>query len=94
MIEANERRFVATVDTISLELRHGRHVMRCTGKDDFGLPETTFPVCRFRPIDALWLPGRTKDARAMFQDALRHRDRHGLPPEDVAPTTGMPRPRS
>ena len=88
MIDAKDPRYVATVETISRELLRGQHVMRYTGEDDFGLPETAFLVCRFWLIDALWALGRADEARAMFEDALQHRNHYGLLSEDVDPTTG------
>ena len=88
MIEAKDPRFGATVETIRKELVRDQHVMRYTGEDDFGLPETAFLVCRFWLIDALWLQGRVEDARDMFEDALRYRNHFGLLSEDVHPSTG------
>ena len=88
LIEAKDSRFISTVDVICKELLRGQHVMRYTGEDDFGLPETAFLVCRFWLIDALWLQGRTDDARQMFEEALSYRNHFGLLSEDVHPGTG------
>ncbi|MBV9331578.1 MAG: glycoside hydrolase family 15 protein [Alphaproteobacteria bacterium] len=88
LIDAKDPRFVSTVNAISRELVRGTHVMRYAEKDDFGLPETAFLVCRFWLIDALWHLGRTEEARDMFRDALNHRNRYGLLSEDVHPQTG------
>jgi GH15 family glucan-1,4-alpha-glucosidase len=88
LIDAQDPRFVSTVDTISKELVRGQHVMRYAAEDDFGIPETAFLVCRFWLIDALWHLGRTEEARDMFRDALNHRNRFGLLSEDVHPQTG------
>ena len=54
------------------------HVMRYVAADDFGLPETAFLICRFWLIDAIWETGRREEARDMFVDALRLRNRYGL----------------
>jgi GH15 family glucan-1,4-alpha-glucosidase len=64
------------------------HVMRYANEDDFGLPETAFLVCRFWLIDVLWDLGRHEQAREMFDDALKYRNRYGLLAEDIDPITG------
>ena len=56
--------------------------------DDFGLPETAFLICRFWLIDAWWSLGRREEARELFVDALRYRNRYGLLSEDIDPQTG------
>ncbi len=88
LIEAKDPRFVSTVNAIDMELLRDKHVMRYAAKDDFGLPETAFLVCRFWLIDAWASLGRVAEARDMFQDALRHRNRYGLLSEDIHPATG------
>jgi GH15 family glucan-1,4-alpha-glucosidase len=62
--------------------------MRYASEDDFGLPEATFLICRFWLIDVLWDVGRREQAREMFNDALRNRNRYGLLAEDIHPRTG------
>jgi GH15 family glucan-1,4-alpha-glucosidase len=62
--------------------------MRYVAADDFGPPESAFLICRFWLIDAMWEVGRRDEARDMFVDALRIRNRYGLLSEDVHPVTG------
>jgi GH15 family glucan-1,4-alpha-glucosidase len=88
LIAPNDPRFISTVETINRELRRGMHVMRYVAADDFGLPETAFLICRFWLIDALWDIRRHDEARDLFVDALRLRNRYGLLSEDVHPLTG------
>ena len=88
LVAPEDPRFVATVEAIGNELRRGNHVMRYVAADDFGLPESAFLICRFWLIDALWEIGRRDEARDMFVDALRVRNRYGLLSEDVHPVTG------
>ncbi len=88
LISPDDPRFVATVKAIEDELRRDFHVMRYVAADDFGLPETAFLICRFWLIDAIWSLGRREEARDMFVDALRLRNRYGLLSEDVHPVTG------
>jgi GH15 family glucan-1,4-alpha-glucosidase len=88
LLETRDLRFVRTVDAIERELLRDNHVMRYASADDFGLPETAFLVCRFWLIDVLWDLGRREQAREMFNDALKYRNRYGLLAEDVHPLTG------
>ena len=88
LVAPDDPRFVSTVETINRELRRGMHVMRYVAADDFGVPETAFLICRFWLIDALWEIGKCDEAREMFADALRLRNRYGLLSEDVHPATG------
>jgi GH15 family glucan-1,4-alpha-glucosidase len=89
LIEADDPRFVRTVEAIERELFRDKHVMRYASKDDFGMPESAFVVCRFWLIDAWWVLGRREQAREMFEDALRYRNRYGLLAEHVHLQSGQ-----
>jgi GH15 family glucan-1,4-alpha-glucosidase len=88
LIEASDPRFISTVAAVERELLRDKNVMRYANSDDFGMPETAFLICRFWLIDAWWSIGRKEEARELFQDALRHRNRYGLLSEDIHPQTG------
>jgi GH15 family glucan-1,4-alpha-glucosidase len=88
IVENVDSRFVSTVDAIQRELTRSGHVMRYLSADDFGIPQTAFLICRFWLIDAVWALGRRDEARAMFVDALKLRNRYGLLSEDIDPATG------
>jgi GH15 family glucan-1,4-alpha-glucosidase len=88
LLETHDPRFVSTVKAIERELLRDKHVMRYASEDDFGLPETAFLICRFWLIDVLWDLGRREQAREMFNDALKYRNRYGLLAEDIHPRTG------
>ncbi len=88
LLPPDDPRLGSTVKAIEDELRRGFHVMRYAAADDFGLPETAFLICRFWLIDAIWDMGRHEEAREMFIDALRLRNRYGLLSEDIDPVTG------
>jgi GH15 family glucan-1,4-alpha-glucosidase len=88
LVAADDPRFVSTVAAIERELRRDFHVMRYVAADDFGNPETAFLICRFWLVDAMWETGRREEARDMFVDALKLRNRYGLLSEDVHPVTG------
>ncbi len=87
LLPPEDPRFVSTVNLIDKELRRGNNVMRYVAADDFGTPDTAFLICRFWLIDALAAIGRRDEAREMFVDALRLRNRYGLLSEDVHPST-------
>jgi len=76
------------VEAIEQELLRDNHVMRYRREDAFGLPETTFLVCRFWLIDVLWDLGCREQARDMFNDALEYRNHYGLMMEEVHPLRG------
>ncbi|MEO8313653.1 MAG: glycoside hydrolase family 15 protein [Pseudomonadota bacterium] len=88
LIDASDPRFVATVDTIGRELRHGDLLYRYRHADDFGEPETSFAICAFWYVNALHACGRIEEARELFEKLLARRTRLGLLSEDIAPATG------
>jgi GH15 family glucan-1,4-alpha-glucosidase len=88
LIEPSDPRFVSTVAAVERDLRRGQHMMRYANQDDFGMPEAAFLTCRFWLIDAWWWLGRRDEARELFVDALRHRNRYGLLAEDIHPQSG------
>ncbi|MDQ7246447.1 glycoside hydrolase family 15 protein [Dongia sedimenti] len=87
-VQANDARYIATVERIGQELKRGDFIYRYVVKDDFGEPETAFLICTFWYIDALASIGRTLEARALFDRMMTYRNRFGLFSEDVDPKTG------
>ena len=83
-VAADDPRYVATVEAVGRELRHGDGMFRYVAPDDFGTPETSFTVCTFWYIDALAAIGRTGEARELFERVLARRNRLGLLSEDMA----------
>ena len=63
-------------------------MLRYDTEDDFGLPETAFNFCTFWLIEALFLTGRSDEARVLFEEMLSRRTAAGLLSEDIDPTTG------
>jgi GH15 family glucan-1,4-alpha-glucosidase len=86
-LAADDPRFVGTVRAIERELRHGDFVFRYVEADDFGKPENAFLVCTFWYINALVALGRRDEARALFENLLACRNRHGLLAEHIDPRT-------
>lgn len=88
LIEPADPRFTQTVAAVERDLLRGKHVLRYANEDDFGMPEVAFLACRFWLIDAWWSLGRREEARELFIDSLRYRNRYGLLAEDIHPVTG------
>ncbi len=87
-VDGRDARFVATVDAIGKQLRHGPYIFRYGTGDDFGLPETAFGICTFWYIEALAVCGRKDEARELFEHMLTQRNALGLMSEDIAPDSG------
>ena len=83
----DDPRFASTVRAIERELRRGDFVFRYVEADDFGKPENAFLVCTFWYINALAALGRREEARALFENVLACRNRHGLLAEHIDPRT-------
>jgi GH15 family glucan-1,4-alpha-glucosidase len=88
LIEPTDPRFAQTVAAVERDLLKGKHVMRYANDDDFGSPEVEFLTCRFWLIDAWWWLGRREEARELFIDSLRYRNRYGLFAEDIHLVSG------
>src|SRR6056300_1488054 len=87
-LEADDPRFVSTVDCIGRHLLRDKHMFRYAAADDFGEPENAFNICTFWYIDALAAAGRRDEARELFEHMLSCRNSLGLLSEDIDPTTG------
>jgi len=87
-VKPGDERFQGTLRAVEDGLRRGSHMLRYATEDDFGLPHTAFNVCTFWLIEALWLTGRTNDARELFEEMLSRRTPAGLLSEDIDPATG------
>lgn len=88
LVEAEDPRFVGTVEAVGRELKRGQHVFRYISRDDFGEPETAFNVCTFWYIEALCAIGRLDEARELYEAVLKSRNHLGLLSEDIDPSTG------
>ena len=88
IIEADDPRFIATVECIGRELTVNGQMLRYAAADDFGVPETAFLVVKFWYLDALAAIGRLDEARQLFEELIAARNRYGLLSEDLHPHTG------
>jgi GH15 family glucan-1,4-alpha-glucosidase len=87
-LPASDPRFVATVRAIERELRRGDFIFRYVEADDFGTPKNAFLACTFWYINALAALGEREEARALFEQMVQRRNRHGLLAEHIDPATG------
>ena len=83
----DDPRFAGTVRAIGRELRRGDFIFRYVEADDFGTPKNAFLVCTFWYINALCALGDRDEARALFENVLACRNRHGLLAEHIDPET-------
>lgn len=81
----DDPRFAGTVRAIGRELKRGDFVFRYVEDDDFGKPDNAFLVCTFWYINALAALGQREEARALFEQVLACRNRHGLLAEHIDP---------
>jgi hypothetical protein len=86
-LRADDPRFALTVEAVERELRQGDFVFRYAQPDDFGTPRNAFLVCTYWYVDALARLGRKEEARALFENLLSCRNRHGLLSEHIDPTS-------
>lgn len=82
-IEANDPRYVSTVEKTLEELCHDNLMYRYNTEDDFGFPSSSFTVCTFWMINSLYHIGRKKEARQMFDQVLSYSNHLGLFSEDI-----------
>lgn len=82
-VKPTDERFVSTVRRIREELCHDGLMFRYKNDDDFGTPTSSFTVCSFWMVKALWQIGETEEAEAMFNRLLGYSNRLGLFSEDL-----------
>jgi GH15 family glucan-1,4-alpha-glucosidase len=87
-LEADDPKFISTVECIGKHLLRGDHMFRYDAPDDFGEPENAFNICTFWYIDALASIGRVDEARELFENMLSLRNPLGLLSEDIEPNSG------
>jgi len=87
-VEADDPRFISTVERIGEGLLRGKYMFRYIAADDFGEPENAFNICTFWYIDALASIGRLDEARDLFENMLSLRNPLGLLSEDIDPSSG------
>ncbi|MFC1686059.1 glycoside hydrolase family 15 protein [Nanoarchaeota archaeon] len=76
-----------TIAAIEKELATGC-LMKRYKKDESGESKNAFLICSFWLIDALYLSGNKKKAKALFRRVLNYGNHLGLFSEDINPRTG------
>ncbi len=82
-IEANNERFVKTVDSVYKSLYNNGLMYRYNSEDDFGKPTSAFTICTFWMVRALYVVGRHEEAQTIFEKLLSYSNHLGLFSEDL-----------
>lgn len=82
-IDASDPRYVGTVKETGRQLLRNGLMYRYRNSDDFGLPSSSFTICTFWYITALFRTGERKKAREMFRILLSCSNHVGLLSEDI-----------
>jgi len=87
-IDAHDPAYVSTVRKTYEQLCENGLMYRYRNPDDFGVPESSFVVCTFWMIKALYVIGDHELAYEMFDNILHHANHLGLFSEDMDFETG------
>ncbi len=82
-IEAGDPKFVKTVLAIRNSLFRDGLVYRYINPDNFGKPSSSFTICTFWLVQALFSIGMKEEAREIFGDLLSYGNHLGLFSEDI-----------
>jgi GH15 family glucan-1,4-alpha-glucosidase len=88
IIDANDPRFISTVETYERLLVNRGLMFRYKNIDDLGETTSAFTICSFWWCEALALMGRLDDAVRLFERLLRYANPLGLFSEDIDPVSG------
>lgn len=78
-----DEKFRNTVYAVKNALYHNGLMYRYTNSDDFGQPKSSFTICTFWLIQALYNIGRKEEAEEIFKDLLTCGNHVGLFSEDI-----------
>ena len=82
-IEANDERYIKTVDSVYRSLFNNGLMYRYNSEDDFGKPTSAFTICTFWMVRALYMVGRHEEAQKIFNNLLSYSNHLGLFSEDL-----------
>ncbi len=82
-IHAKDPKFVSTVKAIEKDLSNDGLLYRYKNEDDFGLPSSSFTICTFWFINALFKIGEEEKALQQFEQLLSYSNHLGLFSEDI-----------
>jgi len=78
-----DEKYQKTVMAIKNKLFHNGLMYRYTHSDDFGKPVSSFVICTFWLIQALFKIGMRNDAKSIFDNLLTYGNHVGLFSEDI-----------
>ena len=82
-ISATDERFKKTVQAIKKELFYNGLMYRYVNADDFGRLSSSFTICTFWLIQALFVSGETEEAEEIFGKIVGYSNHLGLFSEDL-----------
>jgi GH15 family glucan-1,4-alpha-glucosidase len=82
-ISADDVRYQHTVKAVKKALFYNGLVYRYINPDDFGKPASSFTICTFWLIQALYRIGMKEEAKSIFENLLRCGNHLGLFSEDI-----------
>jgi GH15 family glucan-1,4-alpha-glucosidase len=82
-ISADDLKYRKTVMAVKNALFYNGLVYRYINHDDFGKPESSFTICTFWLIQALYRIGMKEEAKCMFEDLMTCGNHLGLFSEDI-----------
>ncbi len=82
-IEAQDPRFISTVQATERELCTDGLMYRYKNNDDFGEPSSSFTICTFWLIESLYKIGERQKSRNYFDQLLSYSNHLGLFSEDI-----------
>lgn len=82
-IDAKDKRFISTVNITRKELCRNGLMYRYKNRDDFGTPNSSFTICTFWMIQALFKIGKKEEAKASFDRLLSYSNHLGIFSEDI-----------
>jgi alpha,alpha-trehalase len=86
-IDADDIKYKKTVITVKNALFYNGLMYRYINADDFGKPTSSFTICTFWLIQALYKIGNTEEAKTIFDNLLACGNHLGLLSEDIDFTT-------
>jgi len=82
-IDPLDERYVNTVRSVKAALFNEGLVYRYRNRDDFGQPTSSFTICTFWLIQALFRIGMKEEAKELFDSLLTYGNHLGLFSEDI-----------
>jgi GH15 family glucan-1,4-alpha-glucosidase len=82
-ISADDLKYQKTVMAVKNALFYNGLVYRYINPDDFGKPESSFTICTFWLIQALFRIGMKEEAKNIFEELLSYGNHLGLFSEDI-----------